>query len=125
MIEEIELGVVVGRPGKDIPAERAHDHVFGYTIVNESRRASSTAAARPAASAFEGFDWLNGKWLDGFCPVGPWIVDRAALPDVTDLAITTTVNGAVRIRSRTGLMIFDVPRRSPSSPACAPSSRAI
>jgi 2-keto-4-pentenoate hydratase/2-oxohepta-3-ene-1,7-dioic acid hydratase in catechol pathway len=111
IVEEIELGVVIGRPGKDIPAERAYEHVFGYTIINDvSARELRFPPARAGLERYEWFDWLNGKWLDGFCPVGPWIVDRAALPDVTDLALTTMVSGAVRIRSRTSLMIIDVPR---------------
>jgi len=111
MIEEIELGVVIGAPGKDIPAGRAEAHIFGYTIVNDvSARALRLPPERAAMARYEWFDWLNGKWLDGFCPVGPWIVDRAALPDTTDLAITTVVSGEERIRSNTGRLIFDVPR---------------
>jgi 2-keto-4-pentenoate hydratase/2-oxohepta-3-ene-1,7-dioic acid hydratase in catechol pathway len=98
-------------PGKGIPAERAAEHIFGYTIINDvSARQLRLPPERAALARYEWFDWLNGKWLDGFCPVGPWIVDRAALPDTTSLAITTVVSGEERIRSNTGRLIFDVPR---------------
>jgi 2-keto-4-pentenoate hydratase/2-oxohepta-3-ene-1,7-dioic acid hydratase in catechol pathway len=111
IIEEIELGVVIGRPGKQIPPERVEEHIFGYTVINDvSARQLRFPPERAGVARYEWFDWLNGKWLDGFCPVGPWIVDRAALPDTTNLEITTVVNGEVRIRSNTGRMIFDVPR---------------
>jgi 2-keto-4-pentenoate hydratase/2-oxohepta-3-ene-1,7-dioic acid hydratase in catechol pathway len=111
IIEEIELGVVIGRPGKHIPPERADEHVFGYTVINDvSARQLRFPSERAGIARYEWFDWLNGKWLDGFCPVGPWIVDRGALPDTTNLAIMTVVNGEVRIRSNTSRMIFDVPR---------------
>ena len=77
LIEEIELGVVIGRPGKDIPVERAMEHIFGYTVINDvSARELRFPPERAGQERYEFFDWLNGKWLDGFCPVGPWIVDR-------------------------------------------------
>lgn len=111
MIEEIELGVVIGRPGKDIPVERASEHIFGYTVMNDvSARELRFPPERAGLPRYEWFDWLNGKWLDGFCPVGPWIVDRAALPDIDNLEITTVVSGEVRIRSNTSRLIFKVPQ---------------
>jgi 2-keto-4-pentenoate hydratase/2-oxohepta-3-ene-1,7-dioic acid hydratase in catechol pathway len=111
MVEEIELGVVIGRPGKDIPVERTAEHIFGYTVMNDvSARKLRLPPERATMARYEWFDWLNGKWLDGFCPVGPWIVDRAALPDTTNLEIRTVVSGEERIRSNTERMIFDIPR---------------
>jgi 2-keto-4-pentenoate hydratase/2-oxohepta-3-ene-1,7-dioic acid hydratase in catechol pathway len=57
------------------------------------------------------FEWLNGKWLDGYCPVGPWIVHSSAIADPTDLEITTRVNGEVRVQGKTSRMKFDIPRQ--------------
>ena len=111
LIEEIELGVVIGRPGKDIPVERAMEHIFGYTVINDvSARELRFPPERAGQERYEFFDWLNGKWLDGFCPVGPWIVNRDCLPDIGNLDLQTVVSGEVRISSNTSRMIFNVPQ---------------
>ena len=108
-VEEIEVAVVIGRPGKDIAAEQAHEHIFGYTILNDvSARKLDYPPER--SDRYQWFDWLTGKWLDGFCPIGPWIVDHASLPGVDDLAITTAINGEVRIQSNTNRLIFNIPQ---------------
>lgn len=112
LIQEIELGVVIGRPGKDIPLGQALDHVFGYTIINDvSARALGFSPDRADAPATHWFDWLNGKWLDGYCPVGPWIVPRSEVPDPGDLEITTRVNGDVQVQGSTSRMKFDIARQ--------------
>ena len=54
------------------------------------------------------YDWLNGKWADGFCPIGPYLVTADEIDDVRDLSIQLTVNGQVRQDSNTANMIFDV-----------------
>ena len=111
MVEEIELGVVIGKPGKDITPEASWDHIFGYTIINDvSGRTLRFSPERAGLARYEFFDWLNGKWLDGFCPVGPWIVTRESLPDIASLELTTVINGQARITSNTNRMIIDVPR---------------
>ena len=93
---EGELAVVIGRPCKDVPAARAADVILGYTIANDvSARDPPTAdGQRPRATR-----------PDAFCPVGPWIVTDL---DPSDLEIRTEVNGEVRQRSRTSLMIHDI-----------------
>jgi len=107
MIEEIELGVVIGKPGKYVSREKAYDHIFGYTIVNDfSARDLDLPEGRDAGW----FDWLNGKWLDGYCPIGPWIVPADELPDTTNLSLQTYINGDLRIDSNTNRMIWDIPR---------------
>ena len=112
LIEEIELGVVIGRPGKDIPLGKALDHVFGYTIINDmSARSLRFSPERADAPATHWFDWLNGKWLDGHCPVGPWIVDSSSLSDPGNLEITTRVTGEVYVQGNTNRMKFDIPRQ--------------
>lgn len=107
MIEEIELGVIIGKPGKYISREKSYDHIFGYTILNDySARDLDLPEGRDAGW----FDWLNGKWLDGYCPIGPWIVPKDELPDPTNLSLQTFVNGELRIDSNTSRMIWDIPR---------------
>ena len=112
LVEEIELGVVIGRPGREISKADALDHVFGYTIMNDvSARSLRLSPDRADDPATHWFDWLNGKWLDGHCPVGPWIVPSGSMPDPASLQITTKINGEVTVQGNTDCMTFDVPRQ--------------
>jgi 2-keto-4-pentenoate hydratase/2-oxohepta-3-ene-1,7-dioic acid hydratase in catechol pathway len=97
---EVELGVVIGLAGKDIPRARALDHVFGFTIIND-------LTARDLQRRHG--QWFKGKGLDASCPMGPWIITKDALPNFADLAITLRVNGETRQKSRTSQMVHDVP----------------
>ena len=109
LIQEIELGVVIGKPGRNISKEKALDHVFGYTIINDvSSRGLDFSKDRKDVYYF---DWLNGKWLDGHCPVGPWVVDKASIADPHKLALQTFVNGQLRIDSNTSNMVFNIGRQ--------------
>mmetsp|Transcript_16075 Transcript_16075/g.50530 ORF Transcript_16075/g.50530 Transcript_16075/m.50530 type:complete len:264 (+) Transcript_16075:328-1119(+) len=95
---EGELAVVIGKGGRNIPRGEALKHVFGYTVAND-------VTARDLQRKHQ--QWFIGKSLDGFCPMGPWLVP-AAYVDGTDLAITCSVNGEVRQSGRTSMMIFPV-----------------
>jgi 2-keto-4-pentenoate hydratase/2-oxohepta-3-ene-1,7-dioic acid hydratase in catechol pathway len=107
-VEEIELGVVIGKPGKNISQANAYDHVFGYTIMNDfSGRDLRLNAGRDPAGHW--FEWLNGKWLDGYSPVGPWIVPASEVGDPTNLKVTTKVNGDVRVDGNTSRILYDIP----------------
>ena len=97
---EVELGVIVGSGGTNIPAERAYDHVFGYTIIND-------VSAREVQRR-HGQQWFKGKSLDGTCPIGPWLVTRDELGEATDLHLECRVNGVVKQSSTTALMIFNI-----------------
>lgn len=97
---EGELGVVVGRAGKNISRDAALDHVFGYTIIND-------LSARDIQYGWGG-QFYKGKSLDGFCPVGPWIVTRDEIPDPQTLRLVTRVNGAIKQDGNTAGMIFPV-----------------
>jgi 2-keto-4-pentenoate hydratase/2-oxohepta-3-ene-1,7-dioic acid hydratase in catechol pathway len=97
---EVELALVIGKGGADIPAERAFDHIFGYTVLND-------VTGRDLQRRHG--QWLKGKGLDRCCPIGPWIVTRDELPTPPDLRISLTVNGETRQDSRTSLLIFDIP----------------
>ncbi|GAA5062447.1 fumarylacetoacetate hydrolase family protein [Nocardia callitridis] len=94
---EGELAVVIGRPCKDVPAARAFDVVLGYTAAND-------VTARDH-QRHDG-QWTRGKGYDTFCPLGPWIETSL---DPSDLEITTEVDGEVRQRSRTSLLLHDIP----------------
>ncbi len=95
---EGELAVVIGRPCKDVPAARAKDVILGYTVAND-------VTARDQ-QRHDG-QWTRGKGYDTFCPLGPWIETEL---DPADLEITTELDGEVRQRSRTSLLLHDIPK---------------
>jgi 2-keto-4-pentenoate hydratase/2-oxohepta-3-ene-1,7-dioic acid hydratase in catechol pathway len=97
---EVELVIVIGTTGRDIPKDRVHDHIFGYTIGND-------VSARDVQQAH--LQWFKGKGMDTYCPIGPCIVPSADIGDPQDLLITLRVNGETRQDSRTSNMIFDIP----------------
>ncbi len=94
---EGELGVVIGRICRDVPAERAADVIYGYTIGND-------VTARDLQES-DG-QWARAKGFDSFCPLGPWIETDL---DPSALAIRTELNGELMQDGNTSLMIFDVP----------------
>lgn len=97
---EVELAVVIGKAGRDIPKEHAFEHVFGYSVCND-------ISARDLQKKHEQF--FKGKSLDTTFPFGPWIIDAAALGDPATLELTLSVNGEERQRARAAQMIFDIP----------------
>lgn len=97
---EVELAIVIGRGGRDIPAEAAFDHIFGYSIAND-------VTARDLQKRHD--QWFKGKSLDTTLPFGPWIIDREEVGDPTTLELSMTVNGEERQRARVSQMIFDIP----------------
>ncbi|GAA2697211.1 fumarylacetoacetate hydrolase family protein [Nonomuraea recticatena] len=97
---EAELALVIGRPARDVPAQRAMEHVFGYTAAND-------VSARDAQ--FTDGQWFRGKNFDGFCPLGPWIVTSDELGDPHALAVRARVGGETVQDGSTKDMIFDVP----------------
>lgn len=107
---EAELVVVVGRGGRDIPVEKALDHVAGYAVGNDvSARSVDYGYPRETSSPAVGyFDWLAGKWPDGFAPYGPYLVTADEVPDPQDLGVQLEVNGTLRQNGSTAGMIFTV-----------------
>lgn len=97
---EAELGLVIGRGGRNISPETAFAHVWGYTVVND-------VTARDLQSRHK--QWLLGKSIDTFCPAGPWIVSADDL-DPEDLELKCWVNGELRQSANTKDLIFDIPR---------------
>ena len=94
---EGELAVVIGRICRDVPAERAADVIFGYTVGND-------VTARDLQRKDGQF--TRAKGFDSFCPLGPWIETEL---DVSDLRVRTFLNGDVVQDGSTKDMIFDVP----------------
>ncbi len=101
---ETELAVVIGKPGRHIPVDRALDHVFGYTIVNDV-----TARDRQVRTAPGGVTWYElgrGKAFDTSAPTGPAIVTSNEIGDPQKLHISTRINGELRQSSTTAEMIW-------------------
>ncbi len=96
---EAELAVIIGPAAKGVPAEKAGEHVFGYTVLND-------VSARTLQTAHK--QWYFGKGLDGFTPMGPCILtaDEVAFPPA--LAISCRVNGQERQRARTDMLITSI-----------------
>lgn len=93
---EGELIIIIGKAGKNISREQAKEHILGYTIGND-------VSAR--ALQFRGSQWILGKSLDNFAPIGPIIVSPDKF-DFDNATITTTVNGEVRQQAKLQQMLF-------------------
>jgi len=96
---EAELAVIIGKKGINISEDEAMDYVFGYTILND-------VTARDLQRNHN--QWFKGKSLDGFCPMGPWIVTRDEIGQPVELNISGRVNGELRQNSNTRHMIFGI-----------------
>lgn len=106
---EVELAAVMGRRGKYVAVGDALSYIFGYTIVNDiSERRIKVPEGRTPREWDKFFDWLHGKWFDGFAPMGPWIVTADEIPDPQDLTLELRVNGRTRQRGNTREMIYSV-----------------
>lgn len=96
---EAELAVVIGKKGRFIAKEEAADHIWGYTVVND-------VTARDLQSAHK--QWFLGKGIDGFCPMGPWIVTRETF-DLANARVKSRINGEERQNAPVSDLIFDIP----------------
>ena len=97
---EVELGVVIGTPGKNLRAANAMAHVFGYTVIND-------ISARDVQIAHGG-QWFKGKSLDGSCPMGPMVVTADEFGDPQAKRLQCRVNGVSKQDATTADMIFPV-----------------
>lgn len=97
---EGELGVVIGRRAFKVKESEAMATVFGYTIINDvtSRELQKRHG-----------QWVIGKGIDTFCPMGPWLVTADEIEDVAKLTLVTTVNGEKRQEASVADLIFDIP----------------
>jgi 2-keto-4-pentenoate hydratase/2-oxohepta-3-ene-1,7-dioic acid hydratase in catechol pathway len=107
---EVELAAIIGQGGARIPVGDALSHVAAYTIINDvSARSVDWGLAERVATHWDAFyDWLNGKWSDGFAPMGPWMVTADEVSDPQALGLLLTVNGTVFQQGSTADMLFGV-----------------
>ena len=97
---EVELAVIIGKKGRDIPKAKAYDYIFGYTVCLDM-------TARELQRIHG--QWFKGKALDTLCPLGPWIVHKSGMPDPQQVRLICRVNGQVMQDGNTRDMIFDIP----------------
>jgi len=96
---EVELAIIIGKEGLNIPKDQVRDHIFGYTIAND-------VSARDLQK--DHFQWLKGKSLDGFCPLGPVIIEKDDVAYPPSLDIKCYVNDELRQDAKTDDLIFDM-----------------
>ena len=97
---EVELGVVIGKPGKYLPKAQALDHIAGYCVINDvSERAFQTERAG---------QWTKGKSCDNFGQIGPWLVTPDEVPDPQNLKMWLKVNGQTMQDGTTQTMVYGV-----------------
>lgn len=99
---ELELAIIIGRPGKFFSAEEAMDHVSGYVVFNDIT--ARDIQRREMESGVFSFS----KAIDTFCPIGPWIVTADEIDDPHDLSMELRVNGQVRQKSNTSRMSVSI-----------------
>jgi 2-keto-4-pentenoate hydratase/2-oxohepta-3-ene-1,7-dioic acid hydratase in catechol pathway len=99
---EVELAVVIGTGGINIPEAGAMKHIFGYMVAND-------VSAREVQRQ-HGQQWFKGKSLDGHAPMGPWIATADEVPEPQNLGLACRVNGVVKQASNTRYMYFKIPR---------------
>lgn len=97
---EGELAVIIGRTAHKVSKAEAMDCVFGYTICND-------VTSRELQKKHN--QWLIGKSLDTFGPLGPWIVTADEVGDITRQELVTRINGEVRQKASVADLIFDIP----------------
>jgi 2-keto-4-pentenoate hydratase/2-oxohepta-3-ene-1,7-dioic acid hydratase in catechol pathway len=106
---ELELAVVIGKEARNVPADEALKYVAGYTIINDlSDRGFCPNPSRQERPRDKFFDWLHGKWHDGFCPCGPCLTTADEIPDPQALKMSLSVDGKIRQDASTSLQVFSV-----------------
>ncbi len=98
---EVELGVIIGKPGRGISEADALDHIFGYTVIND-------ISVRDVQFRHQQF--FLGKSADGACPMGPCVVTADDIADPQALDLSCRVNGETKQASNTRYQIFDIRR---------------
>jgi 2-keto-4-pentenoate hydratase/2-oxohepta-3-ene-1,7-dioic acid hydratase in catechol pathway len=106
---EVELAVIIGKTGKNIPKKDAMSYVAGYAVSNDiSFRDFQFSTREPDGTTKLGLNWVKGKGMDSSFPLGPWLVTADEVPNPHELEISLTVNGKTRQRSTTGDMVFHI-----------------
>jgi 2-keto-4-pentenoate hydratase/2-oxohepta-3-ene-1,7-dioic acid hydratase in catechol pathway len=106
---ELELAVVIGRRATEVKEADALDYVAGYTVINDiSDREFHPNPDRKERPRDAFFDWLHGKWHDGFCPCGPCVATGETIPDPQNLSLQLKVNGVLHQDASTAQQVFPV-----------------
>src|ERR1700729_2665456 len=100
---ELEMAIVIGKPGKFFSADQAAEHIGGYLVFNDIT--ARDIQRREMQSGVFSFS----KAIDTFCPIGPWIVTKDEVPDAQALAMELRVNGQVRQQGNTARMLIPIP----------------
>ncbi len=98
---ECELALVIGKPGRSIPAHKAHEHIFGYCLCND--------ISQRDIQRRHGGQWMRGKSPDGTSPLGPYLVTPEELGPIDELRIECELNGEVMQSAVIKQMAFDIP----------------
>lgn len=98
---EVELAVIIGKTAKHVNKAQAMDYVFGYTVAQD-------ISARDWQKMRNGGQFLIGKSMDSFCPLGPWVVHKSEIADPHNLSIKCAVNGVEKQRGNTNELIFRI-----------------
>jgi acylpyruvate hydrolase len=107
---EVELGIIIGKPARNVSVEEAFDYVFGYTIFNDiSARTRQVIPWGDQEVTGYQLRFGEGKNYDTGGPIGPWIVTKDELPDVSNLTLQTRINGVLRQNNNTKNLIWNVP----------------
>jgi 2-keto-4-pentenoate hydratase/2-oxohepta-3-ene-1,7-dioic acid hydratase in catechol pathway len=101
---EVELAAVIGRTARNVPVEKALDHIAGFTVAIDF----SARDHNRAPETFYKLDWVAGKANDTCCPLGPRIVPVSTQADWQDVGLRLAVNDAMKQDGRTSQMIFDI-----------------
>lgn len=96
---EAELALIIGRGGRNVPAQRARDHIWGYCLAND--------VSMRDLQRQHGGQWLKGKSIDGTTPLGPWVVTADAI-EPQDIRLQCLVNGELRQDCSTRQMVFPI-----------------
>ncbi|HOK94568.1 MAG TPA: fumarylacetoacetate hydrolase family protein [Anaerohalosphaeraceae bacterium] len=106
---EIELAVFIGDNASKITPQQALSYIAGYSIANDiSARSVTFKQGRKERPRDVFFDWMMGKWADGFLPLGPWLVTADEINDPQNLDMELKVNGQTRQKANTSQMIFTI-----------------
>nr|CAD7194991.1 unnamed protein product [Timema douglasi] len=98
---EVELAIVIGKTAKDVKPNEAIDHIFGFTVAQD-------ITARDWQKGRNGGQWLLGKSMDTFCPLGPAVVIKEAVGDINNLGIRSKINGVLKQEGRTSELIHKI-----------------
>jgi 2-keto-4-pentenoate hydratase/2-oxohepta-3-ene-1,7-dioic acid hydratase in catechol pathway len=104
---EAEIGAVIARATRNIPAERALDALAGYVIVNDLSARDLMKREGREGTPFN-YDWVGQKCFEDAAPMGPWLTPAAYVGDPNNLAIKLWVNGVLKQNSNTGRMVHSI-----------------